>query len=31
MQLGLDQNSLMDAYLHALAWTVETSAALGWT
>src|SRR5262245_17795025 len=27
--LGLDQNSLVDAYLHALTWTVETKAALG--
>ena len=26
--LGLDQNSLMDAYLHAIAWAVETRAAL---
>jgi c-di-GMP-related signal transduction protein len=31
MQLGLDQNSLTDAYLDALVWTAETSAALGWT
>ena len=30
MHLGLDQNSLVDAYLHALAWAVETRAALGW-
>jgi len=28
--LGLDQNSLVDAYLHALTWSVETRAALGW-
>jgi EAL and modified HD-GYP domain-containing signal transduction protein len=28
--LGLDQNTLVDAYLHALAWAVETTAALGW-
>jgi EAL and modified HD-GYP domain-containing signal transduction protein len=28
--LGLDQNSLVDAYLHALTWAVETRAALGW-
>jgi EAL and modified HD-GYP domain-containing signal transduction protein len=27
--LGLDQNSLVDAYLHALTWAVETRAALG--
>jgi EAL and modified HD-GYP domain-containing signal transduction protein len=27
--LGLDQNSLVDAYLHAIAWAVETRAALG--
>jgi hypothetical protein len=31
MQLGLDHNSLTDAYLHALVWTAETSAAFGWT
>jgi len=30
MHLGLDQNSLVDAYLHALTWSVETRAALGW-
>jgi hypothetical protein len=30
-QLGLDQHSLMDAYLDALVWTAETSAALEWT
>jgi EAL and modified HD-GYP domain-containing signal transduction protein len=29
-QLGLDQNTLVDAYLQALAWAVETTAALGW-
>lgn len=29
-QLGLDQNSLVDAYLYAIAWAVETRAALGW-
>jgi c-di-GMP-related signal transduction protein len=28
-RLGLDQNTLVDAYLHALAWAVETAAALG--
>jgi EAL and modified HD-GYP domain-containing signal transduction protein len=27
--LGLDQNSIVDAYLHAIAWAVETRAALG--
>jgi EAL and modified HD-GYP domain-containing signal transduction protein len=27
--LGLDQNSLVDAYLHALTWAVETRATLG--
>ena len=27
--LGVDQNSLVDAYLHALAWAVETRDALG--
>src|SRR5438093_3859809 len=30
MHLGLDQNTLLDAYLHALTWAVETRAALGW-
>ena len=28
--LGLDQHCLVDAYLHALTWAVETRAALGW-
>jgi c-di-GMP-related signal transduction protein len=28
-RLGLDQNSTVDAYLHAIAWAVETRAALG--
>jgi len=29
-RLGLDHTSLVDAYLHSLAWAVETRAALGW-
>ena len=28
-RLGLDQNSLVDTYLHAIAWAVETRAVLG--